>query len=53
MTKHFIKWLAKIFGLPLDSTFEIVDNLDLFVKDKLNCFLNQHLSVLLQNQIQR
>ena len=36
MKKSLIKWLAKIFGVPLEPPFEIVDNIDIFVRDKLN-----------------
>jgi len=39
MIKKFIKWLAKLFGVSLEPSFEIIDNLDLFVKDKLNSML--------------
>ncbi len=39
MIRKFIKWLAKIFGISFEPSFEIVDNLDLFVKDKLNTML--------------
>lgn len=39
MKERLIKWLAKIFGIPLESSFEIVDNMDIFVKDKLNLML--------------
>lgn len=37
--EKFIKYFAKIFGIFLEPPFEIVDNLDLFVKDKLNLML--------------
>ena len=40
MFKKFIKWLAKIFGVSLEPPFEIVDNIDVFVKDKLNSTLD-------------
>ncbi len=39
MVKEFIKFLAKIFGISLEPPFEIVDNMDVFVKDKLNSML--------------
>ena len=39
MIEKFIKWLAKIFGIALEPPFEIVDNMDAFVKDKLNSML--------------
>jgi len=40
MSKKLLKWLSKIFGVSLEPPFEIVDNLDLFVKDKLNSMLD-------------
>ena len=40
MIKKFIRWLAKIFGVSLEPPFEIVDNLDVFVRDKLNSMLD-------------
>ena len=39
LIEKFIKWLAKIFGISLEPPFEIVDNLDTFVKDKFNSML--------------
>ncbi|MEO0302132.1 MAG: SNF2-related protein [candidate division WOR-3 bacterium] len=39
LVEKFIKWLTKIFGISLEPPFEIVDNLDTFVKDKLNSML--------------
>lgn len=39
MIEKIIKWLAKVLGIPQESPFEIVDNLDVFVKDKLNSML--------------
>lgn len=39
MIEKFIKWLAKIFALSLEPPFEIVDNLDVFVKDRLSSML--------------
>jgi SNF2 family DNA or RNA helicase len=39
--KKALKWLTKIFGISTETPFEIVDNLDLFVKDKLNLMLNE------------
>jgi SNF2 family DNA or RNA helicase/DNA-directed RNA polymerase subunit H (RpoH/RPB5) len=41
MIKKIFKWLAKIFGISTETPFEIVDNLDLFVKDKLNLMLEE------------
>ncbi|MBC7189500.1 DEAD/DEAH box helicase family protein, partial [Candidatus Aerophobetes bacterium] len=40
MIEKFIKWLAKILDVSLEPTFEIVDNIDVFVKDKLNSMLD-------------
>jgi len=40
MIDKFIKLLAKIFGISFEPHFEIVDNLDIFVKDKLNSMLD-------------
>lgn len=40
MLEKFIKWLAKIFGVSLEPPFEIVDNMDVFVKDRLNSMLD-------------
>ncbi len=37
LIKRFIRWLARIFGI--EPPFEIVDNLDIFVKDKLKSML--------------
>ncbi|MCD6318815.1 hypothetical protein J7M02_07080 [Candidatus Aerophobetes bacterium] len=39
MIKKFLKWLAKVFGISLEPSFEIVDNIDIFVRDKLNSML--------------
>ncbi|MCL0090167.1 SNF2-related protein [Dehalococcoidia bacterium] len=39
MIKSIIKWLAKILGVSLEPPSEIVDNIDVFVKDKLNSML--------------
>jgi len=39
MIKKFLRWLAKLFGLSLEPPFEIVDNIDIFVRDKLNSML--------------
>jgi SNF2 family DNA or RNA helicase len=39
MIDKIIKYFVKIFGKFFESPFEIVDNLDLFVKDKLNTML--------------
>ena len=44
MAEKFIKWLAKIFGVSLEPPFEIVDNMDVFVKDKLNSMLREAIS---------
>jgi len=41
MAEKFIKWLAKIFGVSLEPPFEIVDNIDIFVKDRLNPMLDE------------
>lgn len=41
MIKKFIRWLAKIFGVSLEPYCEIVDNLDVFVKDRLNLMLEE------------
>jgi len=41
MIQTFIKWLAKIFCISLEPPFEIVDNIDLFVRDKLNSMLEE------------
>jgi len=40
MTEKLVRWLAKVFGVSLESPFEIVDNIDIFVKDKLNSMLD-------------
>jgi hypothetical protein len=34
--KKALKYLTKIFGKSIETPFEIVDDLDLFVKDKNN-----------------
>ena len=39
MKKSLVKWLAKILRVPLEPPFEIVDNIDIFVRDKLNSML--------------
>lgn len=39
MVEKFKKWLAKVLGISFESPFEIVDNLDVFVKDRLNSML--------------
>jgi len=39
MIKKFLRWLAKLFGVSLEPPFEIVDNIDIFVRDKLNSML--------------
>lgn len=39
MIERLIKWLAKVGKVSIEPPFEIVDNLDLFVKDKLNAML--------------
>jgi len=39
MIEKFIRWLAKIFSISLEPPFEIVDNIDIFVRDKLNSML--------------
>ncbi len=39
MIEKLIKWLAKIFGVSFEPPFEIVDNLDVFVKDRLSSML--------------
>lgn len=39
MIKKFVRWLAKVFDVSFETPFEIVDNLDIFVKDKLNSML--------------
>ena len=39
MIENLIKWLAKIFNISLEPPFEIVDNIDIFVRDKLNSML--------------
>jgi len=40
MIKKFKRWLIKIFGVSLEPPFEIVDNMDVFVKDRLNSMLD-------------
>jgi len=40
MLKKFIKWFTKLFGVSFEPHFEIVDNIDVFVKDKLNSTLD-------------
>ena len=39
MIEKFMRWLAKVFGVSLEPPFEIVDNIDIFVRDKLNSML--------------
>jgi hypothetical protein len=39
--KKALKWLTKIIGIYTETPFEIVEILDLFVKDKLNSILNE------------
>lgn len=39
MFEKFVKWFAKVFGVSFEPPFEIVDNMDVFVKDKLNPML--------------
>ena len=39
MKQGLVKWVAKILDVPLEPPFEIVDNIDIFVKDKLNSML--------------
>ncbi|HDH43833.1 MAG TPA: hypothetical protein ENG66_00260, partial [Thermococcus sp.] len=39
MIEKFIRWLATVFGVSLEPPFEIVDNIDIFVRDKLNSML--------------
>jgi len=39
MIEKFIKWMAKIFSVSLEPSFEMVDNMDIFVRDKLNSML--------------
>jgi len=39
MKKSLVKWLAKILRVPLEPPFEIVDNIDIFVRDKVNSML--------------
>ena len=39
MIEKFKKWLAKVLGISFEPPFEIVDNLDVFVKDRLNSML--------------
>jgi hypothetical protein len=36
MLKKFIIWLAKLFGVLLEFLCEIVDNMDVFVKERLS-----------------
>lgn len=40
MFEKFINWLENIFGVSHEPSFEIVDNMDIFVKDKLNSMLD-------------
>jgi SNF2 family DNA or RNA helicase len=39
MFKKLIKYLCELFGILTEQPFEIIDNLDVFVKDKLNSML--------------
>lgn len=39
MIERFIKWVVKLFGLSFEPSFEIIDNLDTFVKEKINAML--------------
>jgi len=39
MKEKIIKWLARLFGISLEPPFEIVDNMDFFVREKLNSTL--------------
>jgi len=39
MIERLIKWLAKVSKVSLEPPFEIVDNIDIFAKDKLNSML--------------
>ena len=39
MIKKFIKWVAKLFGVFFKPPFEIIDNLDTFVIEKINLML--------------
>lgn len=41
MFEEFIKRLATIFGVSLEPPCEIVDNIDIFVRDRLNPMLNE------------
>jgi len=36
-----VKWLAKVFRISIEPPSEIVDNLDIFVRDKLNSMLEK------------
>jgi len=36
MSERLIRWLAKLFSISLEPPFEIVDNIDIFVREKLN-----------------
>ena len=40
MFEKFINWLENIFSVSHEPSFEIVDNMDIFVKDKLNSMLD-------------
>jgi len=40
MKAKIIKWIARLFGISLEPPFEIVDNLDIFVREKLNSMLD-------------
>jgi len=41
MIEKFVKWLAKVFGVLFEPPFEIVDNMDIFVKGRLNSMLEK------------
>ena len=43
MIEKFIRWLAKIFSVSLELPFEIVDNIDIFVRLYFDsCFSEIH-----------
>ena len=39
MIERLIKWLVKVGKVSLEPSFEIVDNIDIFVRDRLNSML--------------
>ena len=39
MIEKLTRWLAKVFGVSVEPPFEIADNIDIFVRDKLNLML--------------